>query len=111
MATLSSPGVDSRPCSFCGKPVPTHRNRCPHCREEVPEVRLSARSAKDGGREVRRGLLYMLLGGVIYYFASGFSPMKLPIPVNPVYVVYLAQIVFLGGLGLFLYGCYHKLRS
>ena len=111
MAGAWNQAAASRPCAFCGKPVPSQLNRCPHCREEVPEVRMSGRAWKDGGREVRRGLLYMLLGGVVYYFGGGYSAMKLPISVSPVYVVHLAQMVFLGGLGLFLYGCYHRLRS
>ena len=110
MATVWTQTAASRPCAFCGKPIPSQLNRCPHCREEVPEVRLSAR-AGSGGRGIQRGLLYMLLGGVIYYFAGGYSPMKLPIPVNPVLVVYLAQAVFLGGLGLFMYGWFRRLRS
>lgn len=58
-------------------------NRCPYCREEVLEVRLTARSGKDGRREVRRGLMYMLLGAVIHYFAGGYSAFKLPYPLNP----------------------------
>ena len=68
----------SRPCAYCGKPVPARMNRCPYCREEVSEVRLSSRSGKDGRREIRRGLMYMLLGAVIYYFAGGYSALSLP---------------------------------
>lgn len=104
-------GVASRPCAYCGKPVHPRLNRCPHCREEVREVRLSARSGKDGGREIRRGLLYMLLGAVIYYFAGGFSALPLPIPLTPWVSEYLAPIVFLGGLGMTLYGFFRRMRS
>src|SRR5579863_8533429 len=96
----------SRPCAYCGKPVPSRMNRCPYCREEVPEVRLSVRTGKDGRREVRRGLIYMLLGAVIYYFAGGYSAMSLPLRLIPWVTTYLAPVVFLGGLGMWLYGLY-----
>lgn len=112
MATLSNPTVALRPCSFCGKPMPAKLNRCPHCREEVPEVRLARRAERDGKQEMRRGLLYMLLGGVIYYFVAGYSGMKLPeVLLNAAPVVYLSQFLFLGGVGLLVYGCYLKMRS
>jgi hypothetical protein len=112
MATLSNPTVATRPCSFCGKQMPAQLNRCPHCREEVPDVRLSKRDGGDGKQQVRRGLLYMLLGGVIYYFVAGYSGMKLPeMLLNSALVVYLSQFLFLAGLGLFVYGCYSKMRS
>jgi hypothetical protein len=86
-------------------------NRCPYCREEVPEVRLSSRSGKNGRREVRRGLMYMLLGAVIYYFAGGYSALSLPFKLHPLVIAYLAPTVFLGGLGMCLYGFYLKLKS
>jgi hypothetical protein len=111
MSAFPSQAASSRPCAYCGKPVPTRLNRCPHCREEVREVRLSARAGKDGRREVRRGLIYMLLGAVIYYFAGGYSAMTLPIPLSPLVITYLSPAVFLGGLGLFLYGVILRIRS
>jgi hypothetical protein len=101
----------TRPCAFCGKPVPARLNRCPYCREEVPEVRLSARAGKDGKREVRRGLIYMLLGAVIHYFAGGYSAINLPYPLNPLVTTYLSPVVFLGGLGMCLYGVYLRMSS
>jgi hypothetical protein len=101
----------SRPCAYCGKPVPSRMNRCPFCREEVREVHLSVRSVKDGRREVRRGLIYMLLGAVIHYFAGGYSAISLPYPLNPFVTTYLSPAVFLGGLGLCLYGTYLRMRS
>jgi hypothetical protein len=103
--------VATRPCSFCGKPVPTRMNHCPYCREAVPEVRLSSRSGKDGRREIRRGLVYMLLGAVIHYFAGGYSALNLPYPIMPLVTTYLSPVVFLGGLGLFLYGVFLKIKS
>src|SRR5208282_3751451 len=106
---MSSPqgkALATRPCAYCGKPVPARMNRCPYCREEVREVRLSARSSKDGRREVRRGLIYMLLGGVIYYIAGGYSAIPLPFLLSPLVTTYLSPVVFLGGLGLCLYGVF-----
>lgn len=111
MSSPSGQAVASRPCAYCGKPVPTRLNRCPYCREEVREVRLSARAGKDGRREVRRGLIYMLLGAVIYYFSGGYSAMSLPLPLSPIVTTYLAPAVFLGGLGLFIYGVVLRIRS
>jgi predicted nucleic acid-binding Zn ribbon protein len=111
LPSLPSQAAASRPCAFCGKPIPSQLKRCPHCREEVPEVQLSARAGKDGKREIRRGLLYMLLGAVIHYFAAGYSGMKLPDVFNSVLVVYCGQFVFVAGLGLCLYGCYLRIRS
>ena len=92
--------------------MPARLNRCPHCREESPEVHVASRGERDGKREIRRGLLYMLLGGVIYYFVAGYSGMKLPdMLLNSPLAVYPSQFLFLAGLGLFVYGCYLKMRS
>jgi hypothetical protein len=111
MTPSQGQAFESRPCAYCGKPVPTRLNRCPFCREEVREVRLSSRAGKDGRREARRGLLYMLLGAVIYYFAGGHSGLNLPITLSPWVSAYLAPVVFLGGLGMWLYGLFLKIRS
>jgi hypothetical protein len=111
MSTWASQTVASRPCSFCGKAIPSQLNRCPHCREEIPDVRLSVRSGRDGKAEIRRGLLYMLLGAVIHYFVAGYSGMKLPDELHSVLLIYLSQFVFLAGLGMCLYGCYLRIRS
>ena len=111
MNALQGQEAVSRPCAYCGKQVHARLNRCPYCREEVREVRLSARSGKDGRREIQRGLIYMLLGAVIYYFAGGYSAMSLPFSLTPLVTTYLAPAVFLGGLGLFLYGVVLKIRS
>lgn len=111
MSATQGHAVATRPCAYCGKPVPSRMNRCPYCREEVPEVRLSARTGKDGRREVRRGLIYMLLGAVIYYFSGGYSALSLPFPLNPLVTSYLAPVVFLGGFGMWFYGLYLRMRS
>jgi len=78
----------------------------------VPQVRLSRSSSGAGRMQIRRGLLYMLLAGVIYYFGEGYAkPLELPVAVQPAVVNYLAPLVFLGGLGLTLYGLVLKAKS
>jgi hypothetical protein len=89
-----------------------HLNRCPHCREDVPRVQLASRPPSTAGRlQIRRGLLYMLLAGVIQYFAGGYSSFAVPVGVPPVVTTYLAPVVFLSGLGLLLYGFYQRAKS
>src|SRR5580693_3369960 len=89
--------VASRPCAYCG--------------EEVTEVRLSVPLGRNGRREIRRGLIYMLLGAVIYYFGGEHSGLSLPVTLNPWVITYLAPVVFLGGLGMCLYGVFLRMRS
>lgn len=99
-------------CAFCGKRIEAHLNQCPFCREMVPQVRLSRSGGTSGRRQIRRGLLYMLLAGVIYYFAAGYAkPLALPVAIQPVVVNYLAPLLFLGGLGLTLYGLILRVKS
>ena len=111
MSGSPGPATASRPCAYCGKPVLFRLNRCPHCREEQPEVRLAGPTFKGGGHEIRRGLLYMLLGAVIYYFSSSYSPLTLPVTLSPLVNSYLAPLIFLGGLGMSLYGFFLRIRS
>ena len=94
----------TRVCPYCGKLLRGNRPQCSHCRETLPEIRIVrvAPVAKRG--QIRRGLLYMLPAAVIHYFASGYSAMDLPFPIVPVVAVYLSPLLFLGGLGLTLYG-------
>jgi hypothetical protein len=102
-------------CAFCGKRIAAHLNQCPFCREmvpQVPQVRLSRASSGAGGKQIRRGLLYMLLAGVIYYFAAGYAkPLEIPLAIQPAVVNYLSPLLFLGGLGLALYGLILKAKS
>jgi hypothetical protein len=105
--------MQMRQCAFCGKRIAGHLNQCPFCREmQPPQVRLSRTSSGAGGKQIRRGLLYMLLAGVIYYFAAGYAkPLEIPIPIQPAVVNYLCPLLFLGGLGLALYGLILKAKS
>lgn len=101
-----------RQCAFCGKRIAAHLNQCPFCREMVPQVRLSRGWGTGGRTQIRRGLLYMLLAGVIYYFAGGYAkPLELPVAIQPVVYTYLAPLLFLGGLGLTLYGLFLRFKS
>jgi len=73
--------------------------------QECPEIRIEDTRAEKQG-QIRRGLLYMVLAAVIHYFAGGYSPMDLPFPINPWVTLCLTPLLFLGGLGLSLYGLY-----
>jgi hypothetical protein len=55
--------------------------------------------------------MYMLLAAVIYYFTGGYSALSLPFTLNPLITAYLAPVVFLGGLGMSLYGLLLRMRS
>ena len=99
-----------RQCVFCGKIAPRQLSRCPSCREALPDIRVY-RSWGDGRVKVRRGLLYMLLAGVIYYFSSEYSPMPPPVPIPLIVTTYLSPFLFLCGLGLCIYGLYLRNRD
>jgi hypothetical protein len=101
----------TRQCPFCGKSVFDGLAQCPLCREALPEVTLASRPRNGGGGKIRQGLLYMLLAAVIYYFASGHSPMALPLPIGPMVTTYLSPLLFLGGAGLSLHGLYLHRKS
>ena len=110
--SLQNQSLAMRPCVFCGKPIGAHLNRCPFCREAVPELRASAPHVRPGGREqIRRGFLYMILAGVIHFFAGGYSGLTLPFTVPPLVTEYLSPLVFLAGVGLLVYGVYLRHRS
>src|SRR5437867_13112821 len=104
--------VETRRCVYCGKHMAAHLTQCPFCREAVPQVQLTRRSGPSGRQQIRRGLLYMLLAAVIYYFAAGYAaPLKPPVQVVPFVTSYLSPLLFLGGLGLTLYGLFLRVRS
>jgi hypothetical protein len=104
--------MDKKSCPFCGKPVSFNLERCPFCREAIPRVSIGAPGAAgDGSANIRRGLLWALLAGVIYYFAGGRSGFKLPVEVPEFVNMYLTPTLFLGGAGMALYGLFQKIRS
>ena len=105
-----------RECPFCGKNVSAALTQCVFCCEALPPLPRSAQAksrgvSSDGGSQVRRGMLYMLLAAVIGYFAGGYSAMALPFPLNPVLTTYLSPMLFLGGLGLSAHGYYRQHKS
>ncbi|MBZ5502079.1 MAG: hypothetical protein LAN59_07525 [Acidobacteriia bacterium] len=67
-----------------------------------------SREAAEGGHTIRRGLLYMFFAAVIGYFASGSSPLALPVTVPQEVAHYLVPLMFLSGLALTLYGFYKR---
>src|SRR6267378_8513049 len=112
MSALEKTTGDTRRCVFCGKYMAVHLTQCPFCREAVPQVQLSRRAGPNGRQQIRRGLLYILLGAVIHYFAAGYSaPLWVPVQVLPAVTNYLLPLLILGGLGLTLYGFYLRIRS
>ena len=104
--------IEERNCPFCGKSIPSKLHNCPHCREAIPNVKVSSGfSSTEGSKRFQRGLLYMLLAGVIYYFTSPSSPWQSPIPIPSFVNQYLTPLLFLGGAGMALYGLVIKMRS
>jgi hypothetical protein len=89
-----------------------HLNRCPFCREEVPQVQLSRPRSSSGRAQIRRGLLYMLLAAISYYFAAGYgTPLQLPVEIMPIVTNYLLPLLFLSGLGFTAYGLFLRAKS
>jgi hypothetical protein len=107
MKSLQQASASVRQCVYCGKPVAFNQSQCPHCRETVPKVRLAPAPIVAKGSQVRRGILYMLLGLVIHFIALRSDSLNLPFSVNPG-VSYLTTLLILGGLGLALYGMLNK---
>jgi len=115
---MGAPGkmtADTQRCAYCGKHMAAHLMQCPYCREAVPQVQMSRRTSSSGRSQIRRGLLYMLLGAVIHYFAGGYGApvfqIPLPAPVMPLVTQYLTPLLFLGGLAFTLYGLFLKIKS
>ena len=98
-----------RQCGYCGKYAAATRTECPHCHELFPELPATSRRRTQSGGEIRRGVLYMILAGVIHYFAGGYSHLDLPIPVSTIVPLYLTPLLFFGGLGFVVYGLLRRL--
>lgn len=100
-----------RECPFCGRYVAEQLTLCPFCREALPASAPARRphlEAGVGGRQVRRGLVYMLLAAVIDYFAGGYSGLEFPYSVIPIVTQYLLPLLFVSGMGLTLLGLYRR---
>src|SRR5260370_1848877 len=101
MGAMARPIADKRRWVFCGKHIAAHLTQCPFCREAVPQVQLSRRTGPDGHHQIRRGLLYILLAGVIYYFAAGYDttfPIPLSTPSLSLLTQFSAPLLFIGSL-------------
>ena len=113
--------MPERVCPFCGKTFNLQLNRCPFCREDVPRTTTagaaSLRATSPNSRSpnsrgnIRRGLLWTLLAGVLYYFASGASPLQSPIPIPEFVTQYLIPLMFLAGVAMALFGLFQSMRS
>ena len=108
---LQKTAASTRQCAYCGKPVAKHLVSCPHCREGVSQVRVKAAPPPAKKGQLSRGLLYMLLALVIHYAAQQASSMNLPFSIHPAVTSYLSPMLFLGGLGLALYGFLSRATS
>jgi hypothetical protein len=64
----------------------------------LPQIAVVSPPQVKKRTEIRRGLLYMFLAAVIYYFAGGYSAMNLPFPIDPLVTVYLSPLLFVSGL-------------
>jgi hypothetical protein len=107
--------MPARQCPFCGKMISDLHSHCPFCHETVPPVPGSTAAANvpvatagsgGGNRNIRRGLLYMLLAAVVQYLVGGYggSMLKVPVRIQPIVTSYLVPLLFLCGLGLTVYG-------
>jgi ABC-type thiamin/hydroxymethylpyrimidine transport system permease subunit len=77
---------------------------CPHCHAAMPQIVVTEQEDTHRSKQIRRGLLYVLLAAVIHYFAAGYSALPVPYPILPIVTVVLSPLLFLGGLGLVLHG-------
>ncbi len=111
----------ARQCPFCGKMISDLHSDCPFCHEAVPhvpgspaaeKVPASPAASSGGNRNIRRGLLYILLAAVVQYLVGGYggSMFKLPFHVPPIVASYLAPLLFLCGLSLTVYGFFLHAR-
>lgn len=105
--------MNARQCPYCGRLLGPDATSCPFCRETLPEA--GPRSVRfrsvAGTTQIRRGLLYMLLAGVLYYFAGGYSTFQLPPNITWLLTQWALPLLFLGGLGLAVYGVYCRITG
>lgn len=96
-----------RQCPFCGKLIAQAATHCLSCQAELPAIRQKVHSSSEASRRlIRRGMLWMLLAGVLYYFAAGYSALEFPVAIAPMLTGWVLPLLFLAGLGLLIYGVY-----
>ena len=105
-----------RNCPYCGRKIGAFVANCPYCRENMPSAsnvstRVDSVKSFEGRKYMRRGFLYALMAGVIYFFAAGYSGMNIPIPVPDLVVSALLPLFFAAGVGMMLYGGFLYLRA
>jgi hypothetical protein len=97
-----------RQCAYCGTYVSETEKTCPNCREALLE-RIELHRPPQGGAEIRRGLIYMLLAIAVFYLAGPRSPVPIPIHIPPMVTTYLLPVLFLLGLGFTIHGAMRKI--
>ena len=102
-----------RACPFCGKPLGATLNRCPFCREAITQTQVTARpgGSTHGRANIRRGLLWALLAGVVYYFAGGHSGLTIPFEIPGFVNIYLTPLLFLAGVAMAIYGLFQQMKA
>jgi hypothetical protein len=104
--------MQKRSCPFCGKQVAVTLYSCPFCRETIPQaIAVKTTHSTEGRKYMRRGFLYALMAGVIYFFAGGYSGMTLPFAIPTAVTQYLAPLLLVAALGLVLYGLFLYIRG
>ncbi len=104
--------MTARQCAFCGTWVQESAENCPKCREPISHVKHESGDAERSKRQIRRGLIYMWIAGLVYYLAKGYAePMHLPLTYVPIFTEYLLPFMFLGGLASTGLGLYRRMRS
>jgi hypothetical protein len=103
----------SRQCIYCGKIIGRNLMQCPYCREAQTEARTPAASIANAGSggQLRSGLLLVLMGAAVEYFAGGYGPMAMPDQLRSPVNTYLVPLLFVSGIGMSLYGVFLRLRS
>lgn len=97
--------MSDRQCPFCGKSISSDRVECPFCQKELPQFHQPLHFRNAASRaQMRRGMLWMLMAAVFYFFAAGYSPLQVPVPLAPMLTDWVLPLLFLGGLGLTAYG-------
>ncbi|HEX9760416.1 MAG TPA: hypothetical protein VGA40_05835 [Candidatus Acidoferrales bacterium] len=97
-------------CTFCGEFALETAAMCPRCREAFPAVTMQGSlDPVQGKREIRRGILYVVLSGVVHYFTAGYSGMQLPLSIIiPAVDDFLLPFLALCGMGLIVLGFYRR---
>ena len=101
-----------RQCPYCGKYTVEGATQCSFCREALtPQPITTGHGAEGAQRQIRRGLIYMLLAGVAHYLVGGYSPVQFPLAIFPEVTQFLVLFLFLCGIGLVLFGIYRRFIS